>query len=237
MAYQRQLSHTCEKYSGIRNSGDTVLIKCCIIGDISFTRWCCKFDEEVNKCNNYNESPLKNGSENGHTEIVKMLFDKGADCNIYSDCSPVMKACMRGHTEIVEFLLDNRADCDDNDKGVDCNTCDRFDEYPLTYACIGGHTEIVQMLLDGWSPLLNACKHVHTEIVRLLIDKGTDCNKYDWTQQSPLFYACTHGHAEIVQIFLDDNRYDLNCQSHLINACIKLLYKNSKVVVRQSGRL
>ncbi|XP_071150272.1 ankyrin repeat domain-containing protein 50-like [Mytilus edulis] len=209
ISYQRQLSQTYEKCNGIKNNGDTVLIKCCLTGDISFTQCCCKFDDEVNKCNNYNELPLKKAGEhghveivkmlldrgaecnnvdprtespamktceNGHTEIVKMLFDKGADCNIYSDCSPVMKAFMRGHIEIVEFLLDNRADCDDNglssilfvcehgitemlqimvDKGVGCNTCDRFDEYPLTYACIGGHTEIVQMLSD----------------------KGADCNK------------------------------------------------------------
>ncbi|XP_071150271.1 ankyrin repeat family A protein 2-like [Mytilus edulis] len=139
-----------------------------------------------------------------------MLLEKGTDCNKCDEdgWSPLINACKHGHTEIVLALLE---------KGADCNKCD----------------------VVGHSPLINACKHKHghTEIVKLLIDKGTDCNKYDWTQQSPLFYACTHGHAEIVQILLVDNRYDLNGQSHLINACIKLLYKNSIVVVRQSGRL
>src|SRR3989339_1517249 len=50
--------------------------------------------------------------ENGYTEIVKCLLDKGADPNLITSCNytALMRAALHGHTDIVKILLDKGAD-------------------------------------------------------------------------------------------------------------------------------
>lgn len=61
----------------------------------------------------------------GHTEIEKLLFNKGADYNIcnINGCSPMMSACNNGNTEIVKILLD---------KGADYSKCENNNWAPIT---------------------------------------------------------------------------------------------------------
>lgn len=84
----------------------------------------------------YNE-----GQEYGHTEIVQMLLDRGADCYKYDRRrqSPVMKACKHGHTDIFKMLLY---------RGGDCNKCYKGRQSPVMKSCKNGHTDIFKMLLD-----------------------------------------------------------------------------------------
>jgi ankyrin repeat protein len=64
--------------------------------------------------NNFTQSmlppyaPKITASNDGHTEIVKLLLNNKADPNICSDGeSPLHAASLHGHTEIVELLLNN----------------------------------------------------------------------------------------------------------------------------------
>jgi ankyrin repeat protein len=47
-------------------------------------------------------------SANGHTEIVKLLLDKGADLNVKNTygITVLFMASVHGHTEIAKLLLD-----------------------------------------------------------------------------------------------------------------------------------
>ena len=51
---------------------------------------------------------LMMASANGHTEIVKLLLDKGADVNVKNTygITALFTASVHGHTEIVKLLLD-----------------------------------------------------------------------------------------------------------------------------------
>ncbi|VDI30230.1 Hypothetical predicted protein [Mytilus galloprovincialis] len=193
ITHQRQLAHICDqpklKTNILHDDGYDVLLKCCIMGDISLVLWCCDLGVDVNNYIYFDESPLMKACEHGHTEIVKILFERGANFNRCDDesASPVMKACEHGHTEIVKILIE---------RGADFNRCSYDNQSPLTKACEHSYTEIVKILLergadfnicdyDSQSPLMKACEHGHTEIVKILLERGADFNRCSYDNQSP----------------------------------------------------
>jgi len=127
-------------------------------------------------------------AENGYTEIVKCLLDKGAEPNLKTkfNYTALMLAASHGHTEIVKILVDNDAYLDLIEKD-NCTA--------LMLAALYGHTEIVKFLLDkgaepnlisgnNWTALIVAAKCGYTEIVKLLLNKGANVtltNKHNLT--------------------------------------------------------
>ena len=55
---------------------------------------------------------------NGHTDIVKLLLDAGADKDIKNSChrTPLHLATMKNHTDIVKLLIERGADMEVRDK-------------------------------------------------------------------------------------------------------------------------
>ncbi|CAC5399298.1 Putative ankyrin repeat protein L93 [Mytilus coruscus] len=219
---QRQLAHTFDV-----DKNDTALIELCFIGDIPMIHWCLSLDVDVNQCRNNETTPLIVAVNEGLTEIVRILLDKGAD---YNKCgsdgwSSVMIACRVGHTYIVRMFLD---------KGADYDKCNNNGWSPVMSACRYGHTEIVRMLIDkgadynkcdndGWSSIMSACCKGHTEIVRMLLDKGADYNKCDNNGVSPLIRAIMYEHNEIVRMLLDKGAAFDECSNNgwspVMSAC------------------
>eukprot|EP00919_Chromeraceae_sp_WS-2016_P035372 GHVR01083798.1.p1 GENE.GHVR01083798.1~~GHVR01083798.1.p1 ORF type:complete len:108 (-),score=7.71 GHVR01083798.1:148-471(-) len=81
-------------------------------------------------------TPLIRASEGGHTDIARLLIDKGADVNSEdNNGTPLICASKGGHTDIARLLID---------KGVDVNTevglelvvsCDLIDFLMFAYFC------------------------------------------------------------------------------------------------------
>jgi ankyrin repeat protein len=159
------------------------------------------------------ETLLHKAAKNGHTEVVTLLLDRGADINAINcdGSTPLHKAASNGHTEVVRLLLD---------KGADINAPSRDGSTPLHYAASDGHTEVVTLLLDrgadinaiaeegadaveGDTPLHKAAKNGHTEVVTLLLDRGADINAINCDGSTPLHYAASDGHTEVVTLLLD----------------------------------
>ncbi|XP_052058901.1 uncharacterized protein LOC127699188 [Mytilus californianus] len=166
--------------------------------DISYQR------RLANICTNNNQTPIMIACNHGHTEMVKMLLERGAESD-HNCSSLVLKACQRGYTEILMILLD---------KGAHCNACDSMGHSLVMKACEYGHREIVKLLLDkgadcnkcddqGNSTLIYAFGDGHIEIVKLLLDRGADSHKCNRRGQSPVMKACDYGHIEIVKLLLD----------------------------------
>jgi ankyrin repeat protein len=169
----------------------------------------------------------------GHTEIVKLLLDKGADANLpkqafeghtdgeYDGHTALYVACKRGHTEVVKLLLA---------KGADVNAKDYNGNYALLVASQGDKPEIVKLLLDkgadvkakflgdpryfraGDNALFVAMgtnlsythELSHTEeIVKLLLDKGADANAKNGKGYPALFVASMGSNATLVKLLLD----------------------------------
>ena len=83
--------------------------------------------------NTHNGRALKYASENGNTEIVKILLDSGANVNNYA----LTQACVNGHTQTVKILLD---------AGANINACN---DYDLFVVAEKGHTEIMDLLVKA----------------------------------------------------------------------------------------
>ncbi|KAJ6161291.1 hypothetical protein N7470_004687 [Penicillium chermesinum] len=156
----------------------------------------------------------------GHSNVVQVLVDRGADIEGEHFESALQAACAGGHSNIVQILLDRGADIEG----------EHF-KSALQAAITGGHFNIVQILVDrgadnniqgGFygSALHAACIRGHSDIVQLLVDRGADINIQGGFYGSALqaasdiniqggFYgsslqaACAGGHSNIVQILLD----------------------------------
>ncbi|KAJ7229573.1 ankyrin repeat-containing domain protein [Mycena haematopus] len=161
----------------------------------------------------------------GHTKIVSILLDKGADINatggIYG--SALQAAAAGGHIEIVSILLD---------KGADINAAGEGYGIALQAAAAGGHTGIVSILLDKGadinatggiygSTLQAAAAGSHIEIVSILLDKSADINATGGIYGSTLQAAAAGGHIEIVSILLDKGA-DINATGGIYGSTLQV---------------
>ncbi len=153
---------------------------------------------QVNYCGEGQLSLLMLASEDGYTEVCKILIDKGANLDLrdYEDETALLIASQRGRTEIVKLLLS---------KGAKLDLKDKEGETALMKASEKGHKDVCKILIDkgakmdlqtnsGFTALMMASMNEKTEIVKLLLEKGaridlkskegkTAC---DWTQNDTI---------------------------------------------------
>ena len=162
--------------------------------------------------NEVGETPLFVACKYGHSEIVRMLIEKGADVTITNTHgeSPIFIASCRGFADIVEILLELSNPDVNLEKLLNGAT-------PLFVACQNGHCDVVKLLLEkgkayvdkprkteiGETPLYIACYRWHVDIVKILIEHGANANfKTAVGDDTPLFLACALGRADLVSILL-----------------------------------
>ena len=131
-------------------------------------------------------TPLLEAANNGHTEIVQVLLDRGAKPNISNEYgyNPLQIAASRGYKEVVRLLIGG---------GANPNTVGEGKSTPLHGAAAEGHKDVVQMLLDeeadlnvedkgGYTPFYMAFEHDHKDVEQLLLEKGAKPHKkyYEW---------------------------------------------------------
>ncbi|KAF2720013.1 hypothetical protein K431DRAFT_192823, partial [Polychaeton citri CBS 116435] len=80
--------------------------------DMTWAMQLFKRDQDLNKPNKYDWTPLSSAAHSGFLEVVKLLLDKGADSSIASSrgWTPLNSAADEGHLDVVRLLLDNGAD-------------------------------------------------------------------------------------------------------------------------------
>ncbi len=172
-------------------------------------------------------TPLIWAAANGHTEVVELLLQKGANINALDNDgrSPLINAT--GHTNVVKLLLQS---------GANVNVSDYYGHSPLIYAAdYGYNTEVVELLLKkganvnaidngGRSPLMKAVIRGYTEIVKLLLQSGANVNAIDNNGCFPLINAVINGDTEVVELLLKKganvNISDNNGCSPLMKAII-----------------
>ena len=158
-----------------------------------------------------NKSPLHVAACHGHTKIVKLLLDKGANVDLLEKegCTPLMFACQFGYVGVVKLLLNANADM-----SVYHN---KYGNTALMMASEHGHSLVVTMLLqagadanylsnvDGGSALLAASLRNNVDVVRVLLGSGADINIRMKNGVSALMMATFKGHTEIVKVLLESH--------------------------------
>ncbi|CAF0708033.1 unnamed protein product [Brachionus calyciflorus] len=151
----------------------------------------------------------------GDIKVVKLLLEKGADCNKkmpkkYASLTPLCLACgVLGETgpELVKLLLDSLADPN--------ASSDMGNEY-LSMSEEGWKNEIVSdeiaNLIVGRTPLHIACSRndpYASKVIRLLLEHSANPNMI-CNGQSPLSLAIASGNKEAIDLLLKSNLCDPN---------------------------
>ena len=161
---------------------------------------------------------LHNAIDYGHSKIVKLLLDSGAniECKLFiAKSTPLNNAVMRGNTEIIQLLID---------KGADLETVSIANMRPIHFAIILGKIGAVQQLVkagaktstftaEGFDSLHLAIQHNKFNIIKFLVQSGVNVNVRDSQQNvTPLLYAISKGTIEMVS-YLIDKGAAVNAQS------------------------
>ena len=204
-----------ELFKAIRKKGVSQYLR------MKTIEWFINKGVDVNAKDNWDYTLLINASNDGHTEIVSMLLEKGADVNARDEqfgWTAFMWACQKRYTEIVSMLLD---------KGSDVNAKDNEDRTALMLASDYGDTEIVAMLLEkgadvnaktkqDWTALMLAmnardydsetsryfmmASHKHIELVTMLLEKGADVNAKNKEGHTALMCANGNEYTETAKL-------------------------------------
>jgi len=150
-------------------------------GNVNAVRKLLNNGVNINEADQYGETPLHYASQEGHTEVVKVLLATAGIKVNKSDQwgqTPLGTASREGHAEAVKVLLDA--------PGIKVNKADNNGRTPLHRASYKGNTEVVKALVaapgikvnqgdkDGWTPLIEASRDGRTEVVKLLLAAGAD---------------------------------------------------------------
>ena len=156
-------------------------------------------------------TPLIHAVKIESEELVKIMFDYGADVN-YSkknNCnSPLIEACFKNNTKIAKMLLDKGADINEREVEEDLT--------PLHVAAIGrNNLELVKLFIDkgisvnevtneGVTVLMMASVYGNIDIIKLLINKGADINAKNNDSDTALMKACMNDRKDTVLLLLEN---------------------------------
>jgi len=191
----------------IAQNSDYILLEAAEKGEIDVIEKMHLDSVKVNVKNIEGVTPLMFAAENGHTKIVKLLVNKGADINIvpkYSKVTPLIAAVKNNHVEIVEFLLKNNANANDIDEVM---------QTPLIYAAAYGYPLAAEILLRSGAnpdlapnyetPLSVATFYNDSDLVKILLTAGANPNLVDKKGFTPIMTASQKGNIKNIKLLLN----------------------------------
>lgn len=160
-------------------------------------------------------TPIMSASYNGHSTLVNVLIENGANINAHSpvDNTALQLACGEGHLQIVRMLVEAKADV---------NVQAKFGHVTaLITACVHGHHDIAKVLIGAGANLDRMTRHGRStalmiaaengdaKMVRLLIEAKADQDLRDARHRTAEEIALTRGHHEVMKVFRNYRRSSL----------------------------
>ena len=168
---------------------------------------------DPNEKTKYAETPLRVASIKGHFDIVKLLFEYGANPE-QLNWSPLFHAIAFGTSEDVK---------EKTALGETLDSKDTWDRTPFLLAVQVGDTNIVDILLEAGADLFDewrsdksaleiAIQSDDHQMLKFLIQKGLNPERYNSFGYTPLIQAC------------EDNA--INCAKTLVDLGVDIFKKN-----------
>jgi len=157
----------------------------------------------VNATSSNGSTPLHYAAYNGHTDVVKLLLENGADPSIKDNTGKTAAdiARERGRIEIAN-MIENIMELFEALKKGDIPKAEKL----LVNLRVPNARDKNGVSLLHWATFIG-----HAGIVRSLIEKGADVNIKDWNGKTPLHYAARIGDAIIAKLLLE-NAADINAK-------------------------
>ncbi len=150
--------------------------------------------ESMEQLDKYGRAAIHYAAENGHTQMLKAMLEKGVDANITQDkpadaeITALHCACKYGQVDAVKLLID--AGADDTLKNLQGETPAHYAVMKSQFGdklTLGQRTELLKTLKnidlprqDGKTPLLLIQKISETEqLLPILIERGVNVNHAD----------------------------------------------------------
>ena len=188
---------------------------------------------DVNATNHENQTALLLACEKGHTNIINVLRNAGADPNI---ADIVGNTCL--HYAARRYYNGKEAVQAVIDLGADVNATNHENETALLLACEKGNTNIINALRNaGADPNIadivgNTCLHYAArkyydsgKAVQSVIDVGVDVNATNHKNQTALLLACEKGNTNIINA-LRNAGADPNIADIVGNTCLHYATRN-----------
>lgn len=198
--------------------------------------------ESMEQLDNNGKSAIHMAAQNGHTDMLKIMIEKGININLTEDMpsdagtTALHEACTCGHADIIKLLIDSGAD--DTLKNLNGETPAHFavinKKYgePLPAAKRAGLLKELKNLdiprADGKTPLMllqlldiNTAK----ELLPIFIDRGVDLNHTDNNGMTTLMiHANNHCYKDIIKELMQAGA-DINIMDNKGNTVLYYVLK------------
>ena len=198
--------------------------------DVDMVQFLLKYTSNVNKVNEFGNTPLHIATMSNCLEVAEVLLAAGSDINQVDNngFTPLWHATFNGNIKLVKYLLSAGADIEHaNEHGMT----------PLLSAVSDKNTALVKVLLEagadiehanehGMTPLLTAVSGKNTVLAKVLLEAGADidrANEYDIT---PLTLAIDNNDVEMARTLLEHGA-DVNNKTMIVD-CTPLFRAVSK---------